>query len=502
MDYQQAADIRKKGLFSLLTEKLVSGQGVGSSIGSALSERTQATVTGLKEKFDPLNIVKTLTFGSNLAPALLGRLFGRKREDIAYFSGGKNKKMKQMLSGGLSSQASVEVLNLIYRQMIRDEEQKRLEEEQKEKEKNDELKAEDKRNAEIIAALSGRKTKIKKIAKPKVKDKPKKKEKPIETVGTGLATAAAASRFAPTVGKAVKSVTTTVSKVGKPAAILGAATVVGGGALSLSQAVGAAEAGGSYNVAFGDREDPKTGKVRNVMNLQTAEEFSGKKLSEMTLEEIKKFQEYRNKTKKNTGAVGKYQFVGSTLFGTKDRPGLVQRLGLTMDTKFSPEIQDKLNETLFQDNVKLLQRNGVPLTPGNLYMAHYIGAGGAAAVYKSAQKGEDVTVAQALVNAKLPDPSVQNKELTQIKAKDFEGILQSRLEKKGYKATPEPVIPTKGDEIDRASKENRDGKRLSDLPAPEQKILNTNNITSSGSSMPTMGKEDDRSAYDKKVNRR
>jgi hypothetical protein len=68
-----------------------------------------------------------------------------------------------------------------------------------------------------------------------------------------------------------------------------------------------------------------------------------------------------------------------------------------------------------------------------------------------------------------------------------------------YKATPEPVIPTKGDEIDRASKENRDGKRLSDLPAPEQKILNTNNITSSGSSMPTTEREDDRSAYDKKV---
>ena len=173
-----------------------------------------------------------------------------------------------------------------------------------------------------------------------------------------------------------------------------------------------------------------------------------------------------------------------------------------MDTKFSPEVQDKLNETLFQDNVKLLQKRGVPLTPGNLYMAHYIGAGGAAVVYEAAQKGQNVTVAQALVNAKLPDPSVQNKELTQIRVKDFEGILQSRLEKKGYKATPEPVIPTKGDEIDRASKENRDGKRLSDLPAPEQKILNTNNITSSGSSMPTTEREDDRNAYDKKVKQR
>lgn len=500
MDYQQAADIRKKGLFSLITDKLVSGQGVSSSIGSAISERTQATIEGLKEKFDPLNIVKTLTFGSNLAPALIGRLFGRKKESIAYFAGSKKNKLKRMMSGGLASQESVEVLELIYERMLRNEEIKKEDEEQKEKERQNELEVEDKRNAEIIAALSGKKTKVKKVAKPKEKKKPK--AKPVETIGTGLATAAAAARFAPVITKAAKGVATTVTKVGPGAAVLGAATIIGGGALTLSQAVGAAEAGGSYNVAFGDREDPKTGKVRNIMGLKTAEEFSGKKLSEMTLEEIKKFQEYRNKEKKNTGAMGKYQFVGTTLFGTKDRPGLVQRLGLPMDTKFSPQVQDQLNETLFQDNVKLLQRNGVPLTPGNLYMAHYIGAGGATAVYKSAQRGEDVTVAQALVNAKLPDPSVQNKELTQIKVKDFESILQSRLEKKGYKATAEPSIPLKGEEIDRASKENRDAKRQADLSAPEQKILNTNNISSSSPVAPVTEKEDDRSAYDKKVKQR
>lgn len=502
MDYQRAADIRKKGLFSLITDKLVSGQGVGSSIGSAISERTQATVEGIKAKFDPLNIVKTLTFGSNLAPALFGRLLGRKREDIAYFAGGKKNKLKKMMSGGLSSEQSTEVLNLIYEQMLRNEEERKLEDKLKEKERQDELKAEDKRNSEIIAALSGKKIKkkIKKIEKPTEKKKPK--EKPVASVATGLVTAAAAPKFIPTVAKVTKEAVSTVTKVGPGAAVLGAATIVGGGALTLAQAVGAAEAGGSYNVAFGDREDPKTGKVRNIMGLKTAEEFSGKKLSEMTLEEIKKFQEYRNKEKKNTGAVGKYQFVGTTLFGTKDRPGLVQRLGLPMDTKFSPQVQDQLNQTLFQDNVKLLQRNGVPTTPGNLYMAHYIGAGGATAVYKAAQRGEDVTVARALVNAGLPDPSVQNRELTEIKVKDFESVLQSRLEKKGYKATAEPSIPMRGEEIDKMSKENREAKRQADLPAPEQKVLNTSNISSSNQNTPVLEKEDDRSAYDKKVKQR
>jgi chemotaxis protein histidine kinase CheA len=44
---------------------------------------------GFKEKFDPLNIAKVLTGGSNLAPAMLGRLLGRKTSDIRYFTGKK-----------------------------------------------------------------------------------------------------------------------------------------------------------------------------------------------------------------------------------------------------------------------------------------------------------------------------------------------------------------------------------------------------------------------------
>jgi len=180
----------------------------------------------------------------------------------------------------------------------------------------------------------------------------------------------------------------------------------------------------------------------------------------------------------------------------------VQRLGLSMDTKFTPQVQDQLNQVLFEDNVSILKKNGVPLTPGNLYMAHYIGAGGAAAVYRSAQKGEDVTVAQALVNANLPDPSIQNKELTQIKAKDFEVVLQTRLEKKGLKVSPEPSIPVKGTEIDVASKVNKDARAQADASAVQQKNVNTTNISSSNQQTQNTEKEDDRSAYDKKVKQR
>ena len=89
MNYYEAAKIRKKGFADLMTDKLTSGQGVFSSARSALSDRSKARSMGLKEKFDPLNIAKVLTGGSNLAPAMLGRLLGRKSSDINYFAGKK-----------------------------------------------------------------------------------------------------------------------------------------------------------------------------------------------------------------------------------------------------------------------------------------------------------------------------------------------------------------------------------------------------------------------------
>jgi hypothetical protein len=89
MNYAQAAKIRKKGFADLMTDKLTSGQDTFSSARSALSDRSKARSMAFKEKFDPLNIAKVLTGGSNLAPAILGKLLGRKSSDIKYFSGKK-----------------------------------------------------------------------------------------------------------------------------------------------------------------------------------------------------------------------------------------------------------------------------------------------------------------------------------------------------------------------------------------------------------------------------
>ena len=92
MDYGQAKDIRKKSFGPLLAEQ---EGGAGASFKKALSLKTQAKMTGLKETFDPMNIAKKMTFGSNWAPAMLGKLTGRKPESIAHFTGAniKNKRL-------------------------------------------------------------------------------------------------------------------------------------------------------------------------------------------------------------------------------------------------------------------------------------------------------------------------------------------------------------------------------------------------------------------------
>ena len=75
-----------------MTDKITSGKGIGSALGGAISDKLRARATGVKEKFDPMNIAKFMTGGSRLGPAIMGRLTGRSQSDINYFSGDKKRK--------------------------------------------------------------------------------------------------------------------------------------------------------------------------------------------------------------------------------------------------------------------------------------------------------------------------------------------------------------------------------------------------------------------------
>lgn len=85
-DYERAADTRSQRTGDIAFDKYMRGErGVVGSYSGAVKEKLQASAIGLKEKFDPLNIVQGVT-GSRLLTTAAGRLMGRKTQDVEYFT--------------------------------------------------------------------------------------------------------------------------------------------------------------------------------------------------------------------------------------------------------------------------------------------------------------------------------------------------------------------------------------------------------------------------------
>jgi predicted chitinase len=199
MDYGKAEGIRKKGLAGLITDNLVKGEGIGSSFGSAISDRTKATFTGIQESFDPLNLAKKLTGGSNLAPALLGRLMGRKQSSIEHFAKPRKRPSARGVNfetGGALEEGgeATEVLGMIYEELKMAEETRKSLAKARRKEDDANEEREIQRNKAIIAALTIRKKKEeedkkKRKKKEEVKEKPAAPTKPEPPAGKGKAPA-------------------------------------------------------------------------------------------------------------------------------------------------------------------------------------------------------------------------------------------------------------------------------------------------------------------------
>jgi outer membrane biosynthesis protein TonB len=169
MDYQEAEKIRKKSFGTLLGEQ---EGGLGSSLKSAISQKTKAKITGIKETFDPMNMARAV--GGKTGAAIYGKIFKRDDASMERFAGAKKKKTISDSAGtnekvGEHSTPS-DVLGLIYRLMLRANDEKKTQEiDDLEKKKTDE-KEENDRNEQIIKAITGR-TKKKPTRKEKAKEK-------------------------------------------------------------------------------------------------------------------------------------------------------------------------------------------------------------------------------------------------------------------------------------------------------------------------------------------
>jgi len=268
MDYFKAKDIRKKGLMSMMTERLSSGMGTGAAIGSSISDRTKATFTGIKQRFDPLNIARVVTGGSKFAPAFLGALTGRSKRDIGFFTGKKPRDYRGLKSSSVDSGLAVQYLGQIYELLVKIENDRKLELEQRENQQEEIESEENRRNQALIEALTTRKK-----AKPTKKQTKKlddtnkqigKEKKKTDEVKVGPSAppapkpptpaptpkppaptptptpAPTPKPPVPTTKPSVPTKISTASKIAGGAAILGAATV---GLTSLSSSVIAKEEG-------------------------------------------------------------------------------------------------------------------------------------------------------------------------------------------------------------------------------------------------------------------
>lgn len=100
MDYREANQLKNKSLLSLIAKKkFQEGQGLGSSIKGAISDKFKAKTTRFKQKLDPLHWLSSMVgkgvFGKSVT-TVAGRAFGRSEQDIGYFGGySRGKKYKK-----------------------------------------------------------------------------------------------------------------------------------------------------------------------------------------------------------------------------------------------------------------------------------------------------------------------------------------------------------------------------------------------------------------------
>lgn len=182
MEYSEAKNIRGKSFGSMLSEH---EGGLGSSLKAVVSQKTKAKMTGLKETFDPMNIAKVMTGGSNWAPALLGKLTGRKQSSIDYFSGVKRKKGTAEKLGPIANGTGGDFLGILQSiesllHTSREEDKLRMEEEKNFAEEKELEKQ--RRHKELIQAITGKPYKEKVVQSASKEDERPKEPNAIDGI--------------------------------------------------------------------------------------------------------------------------------------------------------------------------------------------------------------------------------------------------------------------------------------------------------------------------------
>ena len=160
MDYRIAKQVRSAKLTDLIAANIVQGTSILGSARKALSQKSKARATSIKEKFDPLNIIKFMKGGSKIGPAVLGKLLGRSQRDIEYFSGtarligGRNTKIGPVEKKGTELGILTEIYKFLNKSYEFDKKQRDLQTDYAEERKLEE----EKRHKELIDAIKKSRT--------------------------------------------------------------------------------------------------------------------------------------------------------------------------------------------------------------------------------------------------------------------------------------------------------------------------------------------------------
>lgn len=466
MTYGEASDIRKQGLLNQITERLLADQGIGESFGKSISSATQAKLVGLKEKFDPVNVAKFATGGSNLATVLVGRLLGRSSQDLNYFVNkgkvGKNKNkdplflytVNQNVQNTRVGDTYADILGKLYSLFKKNDDEEVLLEELKRNFQEEQDMEKQRRDQQLVQALKRMAYKeptAKTVAKPTtVKEEPTK-EQPTERPKPKTFV----SRFT----DRTKKTTSFVKEHWKP-------IVVGGAALGVSTGVKAKIA------------KSEGGDTYNVMNIAPGEtrKQSTFDLESMSLRELLSFQEQRGKKYGGRGigkAAGKYGAMPSWVKTYGPRA-----LGPNwLNEKFSGTNQEKMMDAALQDYTRMLNKSGVPVNDATLYMVHFSG---------------NTKLAKAIMTQ--PDNVSMRSLMTPLEATQNEGVAKltvgqyrQRLQKhSGFTFSNNDV----GSKVNSTSTENRDLKSKSATSGRLALVTKKQNVNIVNNSTTVMGDAD------------
>lgn len=111
--YKKADEIRKSKFSESVINRLLEGKGLGSSLKETMGERTQAKFTGIKEFFDPLNMLHKALGGGSFANVMTAWAGNKNPDLVRRFIGNKKDTATKMDSSKTENQNLGKIYDLL-----------------------------------------------------------------------------------------------------------------------------------------------------------------------------------------------------------------------------------------------------------------------------------------------------------------------------------------------------------------------------------------------------